>query len=109
MLPIVRTIPLVQEIKQRLACLWMPAATEMIINEILFNPKAASIDYVEFYNHSNKIFDANKLYIANRNSSGAISSIRLISSTPYYIFPGDYIVVTEDADQSCAELPGTKP
>jgi Lamin Tail Domain len=72
------------------------AANEMVINEILFNPKNGS-DYVEFYNRSNKIFDANKLYVANRNSSGAISSIRLISATPYYIFPGDYIVVTEDA------------
>ena len=71
------------------------AANEMVINEILFNPKRGS-DYVELYNRSNKIFDANKLYIANRNSSGALSSMRLISSIPYYIFPGDYIVVTED-------------
>ena len=72
------------------------AANELVINEILFNPKSGS-DYVELYNRSNKIFDANKLYVANRNSSGAISSMRLISSAPYYIFPGDYIVVTEDA------------
>jgi len=73
------------------------AATEIVINEILFNPKSGGSDYVEFYNRSNKIFDANKLYVANRNSSGAISSTKLISATPYYIFPGDYIVVTEDA------------
>ena len=72
-------------------------ANEMVINEILFNPGRGS-DYVEFYNRSNKIFDANKIYVANRNSSGALSSMRLISSTPYYIFPGDYIVVTEDAN-----------
>ena len=72
-------------------------ATEMIINEILFNPKSGGSDYVEFYNRSNKIFDANKIYVANRNSSGAISSTRLVSTIPYYIFPGDYIVVTEDA------------
>jgi hypothetical protein len=73
------------------------AANEMIINEILFNPKSGGSDYVEFYNRSNKIFDANKIYVANRNSSGAISSTRLVSAIPYYIFPGDYIVVTEDA------------
>jgi hypothetical protein len=72
------------------------SANEMAINEILFNPENGS-DYVEFYNRSTKIFDANKIYVANRNSSGAISSTRLVSSTPYYIFPGDYIVVTEDA------------
>src|SRR6187399_90343 len=73
------------------------AVMEMVINEILFNPKSGASDYVEFYNRSNKIFDANKLYIANRNSSGAINSPKLISTIPYYVFPGDYIVVTEDA------------
>ncbi|HEY5772227.1 MAG TPA: lamin tail domain-containing protein [Chitinophagaceae bacterium] len=73
------------------------ALTEMVINEILFNPKSGGYDYVEFYNRSNKIFDANKLYVANRNSSGVISSTKLISTIPYYVFPGDYVVVTEEA------------
>ena len=73
------------------------ALTEMVISEILFNPKSGGYDYVEFYNRSNKIFDANKLYVANRNSSGVISSTKLISTIPYYVFPGDYIVVTEEA------------
>jgi len=72
-------------------------SAQMVINEILFNPKSGGYDYVEFYNRSNKIFDANKLYVANRNSSGVISSTKLISTIPYYIFPGDYFVVTEDA------------
>jgi len=71
---------------------------EWIINEILFNPKPNGFDYVEFYNNSNKIFDASKLYIANRNSNGVVSSIKTLSTTPQYIFPEDYIVVTEDAD-----------
>ena len=74
------------------------AAGELIINEILFNPRSNAYDFVEVYNRSNKIFDASKIYIANRNSSGVISSQRLLSVTPAYIFPGDYFVVTEDAD-----------
>jgi Lamin Tail Domain len=72
-------------------------AGEWIINEILFNPKPNAFDYVEFYNKSNKIFDAAKLYIANRNTSGVISSIKALSASPCYVFPGDYIVATEDA------------
>ncbi|HEX7904416.1 MAG TPA: lamin tail domain-containing protein [Chitinophagaceae bacterium] len=72
-------------------------AGEWIINEILFNPRSNGFDFVELYNNSNKIVDAAKLYIANRNNSGAISSIKVLSSTPHYIFPGDYIVITEDA------------
>ncbi|HUR65600.1 MAG TPA: lamin tail domain-containing protein [Chitinophagaceae bacterium] len=71
---------------------------EWIINEILFDPRSNAFDYVEFYNNSNKIFDASKLYIANRNSSGQISSIKVLSADPFYVFPGDHIVETEDAD-----------
>jgi len=74
------------------------APLEIVINEILFNPKSGGSDYVEFYNRSNKIFDANKIYIANRNISGVISTPKLLRTSPYYIFPGDYLVVTEDAD-----------
>src|SRR5688572_14862600 len=67
------------------------ASGEWIINEILFNPRPNGFDYVEFYNNSNKIFDAARLYIANRNSSGVISSITPLSTTPFYVFPGDHI------------------
>lgn len=71
---------------------------DLIINEILFNPRSNGYDFVELYNRSNKIIDASKMYIANRNSSGAISSQKLLSSSPIYIFPADYFVITEDAD-----------
>lgn len=73
------------------------AANDWIINEILFNPKVNAYDFVEFYNNSNKILDASKLFIANRNSNGVISSIKPLSNVARYIFPGDYLVVTEDA------------
>lgn len=73
-------------------------AGDGIVNEILFNPRSNAYDYVELYNKSDKILDASKLYIANRNSSGIISSINLLSTNPFYIFPGDYIVVTENAE-----------
>lgn len=72
-------------------------ALDIVINEILFNPKPNGFDYVEFYNRSNKIIDVSRLYIANRNSSGVLSSINKLSEQPFYVFPGDYIVVTEDA------------
>ncbi len=72
------------------------AGGEWIINEILFNPGSNAFDFVEFYNNSNKIFDASKLYIANRNTSGVINSVKALSIVPYYIFPGDYIVATEE-------------
>lgn len=75
-----------------------PVARDWIINEILFNPRPNGFDYIELYNNSNKILDAAKLYIANRNSAAAISSIKILSTIPHYIFPGDHMVITEDAD-----------
>ena len=68
----------------------------IVINEMLFNPRSNGFDYVELYNAGSKIVDASKLYAANRNSTNLISSIRQISSDPHYIFPGDYLVITED-------------
>lgn len=74
-------------------------ANDCVINEILFNPLPNAYDYVEFYNKSNHILDASKLYIANRNSSNTVSSVTQLSSTPVYIFPGQYWVATPDADK----------
>jgi hypothetical protein len=70
---------------------------DIVINEILFNPGPSAYDYVELYNKSSKVIDAGKLFAANRNSSGDISSVKKLSKTPCFIFPGDYIVITEDA------------
>jgi len=72
-------------------------ANHVIINEILFNPRTGAYDYVELYNRSNRIVDASKLYVANRNSSGVVSSLKKLSEQSFYLFPGEYIVVTEDA------------
>ena len=69
---------------------------DIVVNEILFNPKAGGVDYVEFYNRSKKILDLKNAYIANRNSAGAITSVTAFTPEEYLFFPGDYIVVTSD-------------
>lgn len=69
---------------------------DIVINEILFNPLPAGVDYIELYNRSNKIIDLSKIYIANRNSSSSISSISQLSPEPILFFPKDFIVITTD-------------
>jgi hypothetical protein len=69
---------------------------DVVINEILFNPRPNGNDFVEIYNRSNKIITLRNTYIANRNTAGAISSITQISAEDYLFFPGDYMVLTED-------------
>ncbi|MBS1934949.1 MAG: lamin tail domain-containing protein [Bacteroidetes bacterium] len=69
---------------------------DVVINEILFNPKSNGYDYVEFYNRSKKIFDLKKLYVSTRDVTGALKSITAITDSSFLIFPGDYYVITEN-------------
>lgn len=71
-------------------------ASDVLINEILFNPRPNASDYIECYNRSNKIADLHQLYIANRTATGSIGAFKQITDTTCYLFPGDYIVITED-------------
>lgn len=75
-----------------------PAAPkDIVINEILSHARPNAFDYIEYYNASNKIFDASRLLITNRKSTGAIGTVKKLSSKSFYIYPGDYIVATEDS------------
>jgi hypothetical protein len=71
---------------------------DVVINEILFNPKPNGVDYVEIYNRSNNIINLKQLYIANRNSAGVVSSIAQLSNNDYLLFPQDFMVITENPD-----------
>jgi len=71
---------------------------KLVINELLFNPRPNANDYVELYNNGDSIIDLSSLYIANRNSSGTPGSITRLTTDPLYLFPGEYIVTTTDAD-----------
>ncbi len=71
---------------------------DIVINEILFNPPSNGFDYAEIYNRSNKVINLQQTYIANRSTTGAISSITQLSTEPYLLFPQDFMVITENAD-----------
>jgi hypothetical protein len=74
----------------------LPEANDMVVNEILFNPKPNGYTYVEFYNRSKKIIDLKHVYIASRNSTGALKSIYPIAGTASLFFPEEYITITEN-------------
>ncbi len=82
---------------------------DIVINEILFNPKPLGTDYVELYNRSQKIIDLSHIYIANRNSSNTISSIQQLTAESILLFPGDFIVLTLDPGAVKAQYITTNP
>lgn len=65
---------------------------DIVVNEILFNPKSTSNDYVEIYNRSSKILNLKNLSIANAGG------FEHISTEDYLFFPGDFMVLTESKD-----------
>lgn len=69
--------------------------SDLVINEILFNPFAGGDDYVEIFNRSGKIIDFSTLFLANRNSTGRIASLQKICVQPYPSMPGSFLVATE--------------
>jgi len=72
-----------------------PGNLDIVINEILYNPKPEGVDYVELYNRSQKIIDVNHIYIANRDGN-VISNIQQAATESILLFPGDFIVLTSD-------------
>ncbi|HET7116299.1 MAG TPA: lamin tail domain-containing protein [Hanamia sp.] len=84
-------------------------SSDLVINEVLFNPLPSGVDYVELYNRSQKIVDLSKVFIANRNSSNAISSIQQLSADNFLFFPGDFIVITIDPNVVKSQYITTNP
>ena len=73
-------------------------ANDIVINELLFDPSAEGVDFVELYNNSIKVIDLKDLILANYDTvSHVITDYNQISSEPYLIFPGDYIVLSTDS------------
>lgn len=71
---------------------------DVVLNEILFNPRSGGQDYVELYNSSDHIADMSSLYLANRNSSGQPANMTRLSAVRQPVFPGDYCVFTTDME-----------
>ena len=71
--------------------------SDMVINEVLFNPPPGGARYVEIYNRSENVFDLKDYLIASKDTfTGNLSDLRMISEESLLMFPGDYIVLTND-------------
>ncbi|HEY1038657.1 MAG TPA: lamin tail domain-containing protein, partial [Bacteroidia bacterium] len=73
-----------------------PLAGDVVINELLFNPRTDGVDYVELYNNSDKIIDLYDVYIGEGSATGTIISDSLqITRDGYQLFPQEYIVLSK--------------
>ncbi len=70
---------------------------DVVVNEVLFNPKSDGVDYVELYNRSNKIINLKNLFMANWNTLNEIDNISPITTEDILFFPKDYMLLTTNA------------
>ncbi len=68
---------------------------DLVINELLFNPRSDGVDFVELYNRSDKVISLKGWQLANF-ANDSISNLKEISSEPLILYSGDYAVITED-------------
>ncbi|MFY0651422.1 MAG: lamin tail domain-containing protein [Cyclobacteriaceae bacterium] len=68
---------------------------DIIINEILFNPRSGGVDFVEVYNKSQKAINLKSWQLANYNSSGNIAG-KVITSDDLIFESGQFLVFTSD-------------
>ncbi len=67
---------------------------DVLISEVLFNPKTGSVDFVEIYNNSNQILDLKELQLANVDANGNPASIKNVGTTSIYMPAKTYWVLT---------------
>lgn len=66
---------------------------DLVINEILFNPVAGSVDFIEVFNRSDKVLNVGDLVIGNLQEG--IDTVVNEVKTNRLIFPNEYAVFTE--------------
>jgi len=75
----------------------LPIANDLVINEVLSDPKDNGVDYVELYNRSNKVIDLKQLVLASYDTiTLTLTDVNNISVDGYLVFPEDYVVLTTD-------------
>ncbi|TAL61431.1 MAG: hypothetical protein EPN85_04900 [Bacteroidetes bacterium] len=74
------------------------SANDIVINEIIFDPKEFGVEWVEIYNRSNKIIDLKEVFICSPDNSGNLTGINQIAPNGYLLLPQHYIVLSTDAD-----------
>ncbi|MEJ8757888.1 lamin tail domain-containing protein [Pontibacter sp. H259] len=81
-----------------------PKPGDVVINEILFNPRPNGVDFVELVNRSDKYIDLKNWQLAN-TSGDTISNLRTITVSNYVLAPGQYVVLTSNPENIKTDYP----
>lgn len=68
---------------------------DVVISEVLYDPRGSGSDFVELYNRSQKVVSLEGLQLANV-TNGAVANHRMITAEPYLLLPGEYVAIASD-------------
>jgi hypothetical protein len=75
---------------------------DIVINEILFNPRVTGIDFVELYNASEKYVDLKGWSISNLDD-GRVSNQKIITHESIMMYPGSYLAFSSSPETILSE------
>jgi len=75
---------------------------DVVVNEVLFNPRPGSSRFIEFYNNSGKYINLKDWRVSGLNNN------RIISEEDYFIAPNSFFVITDDAIDILAQYPASQ-
>lgn len=82
---------------------------QVLISEILADPKSDGVEFIEIYNHSDQIIDLRSLEITTVNSSGKRNRLHQVSKESVYLYPGSYKVLSKDSQILQEHYPSQVP
>lgn len=83
---------------------------KVVINEILFDPFEGGSDFLEIYHKGNSILDLSDIQVASiEEETNEPDQVERISDSPWLMFPGDYVVLTEDPESVAQQYRSSYP
>lgn len=81
---------------------------DLVLNEVLFNPRTGAPKFVEIYNASQKFINLKDWKLANLDEENIPANRRVLFSEEYIIPPSSFLVFTTDSEKLKQEYPKSK-
>ena len=80
-------------------------AGDVVVNEILFNPRVGAVDFVELLNRSSKYISLKKWQLANIKPDGSADNSVISPDAPLVLAPGELLALTPSPAVVQAQYP----